>query len=237
VLALLIVAACGPRPQHVAPPLIPVPRLAPIAVDELLLFPGETLRWDVRIGGLDVGRAELATSDVAITSSFRSTQVASLFGGMRHELATDLDPDRMRAVASRETLALGGETTDVAASFDGARLAVDGNQRTVPGGNRAQTLHTALAWLRAWARPDAAPGFVFVLHMGELYRLDVERPVRDERRGEPALRIAARAGVYGSKDDPVAIVVWLRDTTDRTPLELRLTSGELVVTARLRFGQ
>src|SRR6185503_14339268 len=107
------------------------------------------------------GRAELATTDVAITSSFRSTQVASLFGGMRHELASDLDPAD-HVIASRETLALGGETTDVTASFDGARLAVDGNERIVPGGNRAQTLHTALAWLRAWARTDAAPGFVFV---------------------------------------------------------------------------
>jgi hypothetical protein len=232
-LAIAVTGACGPRPQHAAPLIPPAPRLAPFAVRELLLVPGETLQWDVRVGGLDLGRAELATEDGEIHSAFRTNQVASLLGTMRHELVTRLESSR--PVASQELLALGGETTEVSARFDGAQLTVDTNRRTVPGNQQAQTLHTAIAWLRAWARDDdARPGFLFVLHMGELYRLDVERPVRDMRGAEPALRIAARAGVYGSQDDPVSIVVWLRDDPARTPVELRLASGQLVVTARLR---
>ena len=227
-----LVTACGPRPQQPAPLIPPPPRLAPFAVSELMLVPGELLQWDVRVGSLDLGRAELATEDGEIHSAFRTNQVAALLGTMRHELVTTLEGSR--AVASQELLALGGETTEVSARFDGAQLTVDTNRRTVPGNQQAQTLHTAIAWLRAWAQDDARAGFLFVLHMGELYRLDVEPPVPDARGGGRALRIAARAGVYGSQDDPVSIVVWLRDDPARTPIELRLASGQLVVTARLR---
>jgi len=230
---LAALAACGPVPPRSARALIPAPpRLAPFAVTELAWTPGETLQWDVRLNAIDLGRVELVTEDDEVTSTFRTNQLASLLGATHHELVTQVVDHHV--VASHETLELGGETTAVSARFDGPRLTVDENTRTIPGGNLAQTLHTTLAWLRAWARADAEPGFLFVLHMGELYRLDVERPVPDERRGELALRITARAGVYGSKDDPVSLVLWLRDAPDRTPLEMRLASGELVVTARLR---
>ncbi|MBX3158837.1 MAG: DUF3108 domain-containing protein [Deltaproteobacteria bacterium] len=233
--ALLGLLACEPTlpppqlPQLAAAP----PRLAPMAVRALVLPAGETMIWDVHADGLTIGRAELAIGDTEVRSKFKTGQLASMIATAKHDATTALDRRALRPRGMDELLQLDTEVTRVHADLDGASVSVGKAHTTIPGHQVGQTLHTALGWVRAWAAPGAEPGFLFVIHMGELYRLDIGRPRPSEVAGTRALEIECRAGVYRSKDDPIAMKLWLSADARRVPLRIEVTVGTLRLTAEL----
>src|SRR5207244_4315061 len=99
-------------------------------------------------------------------------ELASMFSPARDELITHIDRAAARPLGVHETLEIDGETHHFDAPLDGS----------------AHTLHTALGWLRAWARVGAASASILVVHAGDLYRVDIVSPVRDEIDGKPMLR-------------------------------------------------
>lgn len=230
----LFLAACGRGPGI---PIQPLPELvmaeapaAPIAVRELLLVPQERMIWDVHWKGLTVGRVELAVDGDEVHSRFRTGSVVSTVTSVQHELATVLDRVGARPASQREALTVDGEARAIDAVFDGAGYRIEGQPpHTVKHGS-VHTLHSAIGVLRAWARPGAKPGFLFVLFAGELLRLEVAEPVAEQLGDRATLRIDGRA-VGGAT--PAIVTIWLRAGEDRTPLRIELASDDSRVTAEL----
>lgn len=235
--AVTLLAACG---RSLAFPVKPLPELvsavmpaAAIPITALALPPGESLIWSVHWKGLTVGRVELAVSEGNVRSRFTTDALVGTVVTIQDELETVLDRRAARPISASEKLVINGETKQVAATFDGASYAIDGRSFAVPGGNLGQTLHTALGALRAWAAPDARPGFLFIVHQGQLYRVDVMRPVAEELQGTKALRVDCRVHPGDDKLEPFAVTAWLSADPARTPIRIEVTNAEAHITAQL----
>lgn len=221
VLLFLCVVACG-EPKYVAKPLpdlIANPRRTPISVRTLVLPDGERLRWEVHHKGFTIGRVEMLVSGARIVSRFKTTQLASMFARAEHELTTTLARAGTRPDYASEAAEVDGARERYEISFDGSVYVIDGKGRRSPGGV-AHTMHSALGVLRAWASPAARPGFLEVLHAGDLYRLDVDTPAREDWRGTPALKVEGR--IQGA-DKPILFTMWLADDDRRTPIRFAIS--------------
>jgi hypothetical protein len=183
--------------------------------------------------GITVGRAELAVTEREVRSRFTTDTLVSTVVSIQYELETVLDRTAGRAASSTEKLVIDGEIKAAAATFDGASYAIDGRSFAVPGGNPGHTLHSALGALRGWAAPDARPGFLFIVHAGQLYRVDVTRPVADEVAGTNTLRVECRVHPTNDKLAPFAVTTWLTADPLRTPIRIEITNAEAKVTAEL----
>jgi hypothetical protein len=239
-IAVMFVVACGRPPQF---PVKPLPELissavpaTPLAVAALTLPPGESLLWNVHWKGITIGRAELVVSDREVRSRFKTDMLVSTVVSVQHELETVLDRAAARASSATESLAIDGQTKQVVALFDGASYAIDGRFFSLPDGNPGHTLHSALGAVRAWAAPDAHPGFLFIVHAGQLVRLDVARPVVEALEGTQetkALRVECRVHPQASKTEPFAVTLWLTDDDKRTPIRIAVTNGSEHIAAEL----
>jgi hypothetical protein len=235
--AVALLAACGrplPFPQKPLPELVSATMPAmPLVIPTLQLVPGEALIWSVHWKGITVGRAELAVSEHDVRSRFTTDTLVSTVVSIQYELATVLDRTAERAASATEKLVMNGETKETAETFDGASYAIDGRSFAVPGGNPGQTLHSALGALRAWAQPKAQPGFLFIVHAGQLYRVDVTRPVAEELAGTRTLRVECRVHPASDKLEPFAVTLWFTADPQRTPIRIEITNTEAKVTAEL----
>ncbi len=225
---LAVLAACGPRGSSTLPE--PPPR----ALSEIppRLTAGEQISWSVFYQSVPIGRAELITDDRAARTTFRTSRAARILASARFELATAIERGRVRGV--RESLTLGRTTERAEASVDGSSYTPEGGEpRRVPGGTRLHTLHSALGVVRTWSADRApTPGYLWVWSGGELYRVDLSRPVRDDVLGLRALRVdgTIRAPHLG---DTMSISLWLAANKDRTPIRLLLRSGPHLVAAEV----
>jgi len=203
--------------------------MGPLRVPMLMLVPGESMAWNVQAKGVTLGRAVLAVDDHEVHSRFETSGLAAAFSKVRHELVTELGTGGPRSAT--DELEIDGEIMRVDEQFAGPRVIVDHRHvAIVPGGNFGHTLHSALGLIRAWAQPDAPPGYLFVVHAGGVYRLDVARPFVEALRGEPALRVELRIKI--DETDTVAVSMWLRDR-DRVPLRFEVAMGDIHATADL----
>jgi len=220
-LLLVCLVACG-EPKYVAKPLpelIANPRRAAISVSAVLLPDGERLRWEVHHKGFTIGRAELVVGGARITSRFRTSQLASMFARAEHELTTTLAHAGTYPDFASEAAVVDGEHENYEISFDRSVYVIAGKARRIPDGV-GHTLHSALGVLRAWASPTARPGYLNVLHAGELYRLDVDTPTREDWRGTPTLKIEAR--ILGT-EKPILVTMWLTANGPHIPIRIAIS--------------
>ena len=223
-LALLVAlcAACGPpraTPATLPPPPQPLAEVAP------RLTAGEQTTWNVFYQGMPIGRTDLVFDGRVARTGFRTpSRAARVLTNTRFELLTAFDGGHVRGM--REALTLGGTTERNEAEVDGASYTPpDGEALRVPGGTRLHTLHSALGVVRAWSADRAAqPGYLWVWSSGQLYRLDVARPTRDDVLGLRALRVD---GIVRAphRDGEISISVWLAANADRTPIRFTLRTG------------
>jgi hypothetical protein len=107
------------------------------------------------------------------------------------------------------------------------RLEAEGKLRqfnTQYAGTTAHSFHTALGAIRVWARPEAAPGFLLVVHADQVFRLELARPITQQEQ----LRIDGH--VIGPDVD-LALSIWL--DAARTPVRIEVRDGDERVTAEL----
>lgn len=221
--ALMVVClvACG-EPKLVAKPLpelIKNPTRAPIAVPQLVLPDGERLRWEVHHKGFTIGRAELVVGGARITSRFRTSQLASMFARAQHELTTTLAHAGTYPDHATELVDVDGERQQLDIMFDRSVFVIDGKPRRIADGV-AHTMHSALGTVRAWAVPNARPGFLMIVHAGELYRLDLDSPTREDWRGTPSVKIDGRIDAKETK--PILVTMWLTADAKRTPIRIAI---------------
>ena len=206
-----------------------------IVPSALLFVPGERLVWDVHLHGMTIGRAEMDVGDIPnspgleVRSRFKTDSLASMMMTVSYEASTIIPGPMARPGSSSELLATSKENHHYEATFEGALLTLNGVPSVVPGGNFGQTIHTAIGALRAWAMPDANPGFLIVVSMGQLFRLDVMRPTVEELQGTKTLRIDGRIRAK----EPITFVMWLAQTPDHTPLRIELSDEDFHITAEL----
>ena len=223
---VVLLAACEPNlAVKPLPELVAAPQpTAASATRPLLLIPGETMIWDVHFGGFTVARAELVVGDHEVSSRVTTGKLASSLASLFYEATSEVD--RTHAIALRETMTIDGDTTRAAARFRGATYLVDDKPHAVPGGNVGHTIHSALGWLRAWAEPGAAGGYLYVVHVGELYKLEFAEPIVEEDRFRIECRIAHPEG-------PVSITIWLTADRDRVPARIAISNPNVRLTAEL----
>jgi len=210
----LLVAACG-EPKLVMkplPPLVEPQAKVPsreIAVSEIGLVPGEHWMWDVQVKGFSIGRVELTVGGEEIRSRFRTNGLASAVANVEHDLQTVVDRASARPYVASERLELGGKLRQFNTQF---------------AGTTAHSFHTALGAIRVWARPDAPPGFLLVVHADQVFRLELERPIAQQ----DLLKIEGH--IVGPETD-LAISIWL--DAEHTPTRLEIRDGDDRVTAEL----
>lgn len=218
-----------------APEALPSPADPPLADIAPQLPAGEETVWNVFYQGVHVGRVDQIVGAESVRSQFDTGRLASLFGSGHLELATSLEGGHVRAV--REVLTQGRAVTRTEAAIDGAWYtpldAPEGEALPVPGATRLHTVHSALGAVRAWsARPGPLPGYLWLWSGGQLYRLDVARPERDEALGLRALRVDGTVRAP-HLPDPIELSLWLAANADRTPVRLSLSSGPHRVAAEV----
>lgn len=216
---VFLCAACGEqrlRPQPL-PELVAATAsrdLAPIETASLWLVPGESFVWDVRFQGLTIARAEMFVAETEVRSRVATGALASSFARLRHELSTLIDRSSTRPRGGEEILVEDDDTS----------------RADVVAGKVGHTFHTALGTLRSWVRADARPGFLQVLHLGALYRLDVDAPLREDLRGTRAFKIVGR---IRGKAAPIHVAIWLGDDARRAPLKIEIAQDGSKITAEL----
>lgn len=224
--ALLVLAACG-EPHLIAKPLPELVAPAPTAIvtaGPLELPPGESLIWEVRAQGMTIGRAELVVDGDQVRSHFETDTLASMFASVRYELVTTLDRAAGRPSAALETLAVDGEVTRRTAQVTGTSYTIGDARGEAPG--PVHTMQSALGWVRAWAREDASPAALFVIHDGALHRVDFARPRLEKLDDRSALRVDGHAGA-------MTLTVWLSTSPTHVPLRIVARAGKTQITAEL----
>lgn len=225
-LAMLCLLACEPRlsPRPLPELVHSPPAVVAVHPIALLLPAGESLIWEIEVGGVAIGRAELAVSEDDVRSWFTTNALASLLAPVRYDLATALDRRAGRPVRADEQLAIDSARTHSTAAFSGTHVAIDGVDHAAPA--PVHTLHTALGWSRAWARVGAPPAVLYVLYGGDVVRVELAPPVRERLRERAALRLDARAG-------ELTITLWLSDEVTRVPLRVVARAGTFHLVAEL----
>lgn len=214
VLACCLTAACS-EPNYVAKPLPPlvVPKqpteLRPITTTTLGFTAGETYVYMVRLRGFTIGTARLAVTETAITSHFATSMLAQAITSISHDLTTTLEATRPK---------LGTE-----------RLSVDGKARqfaTDYTGTTTHSIHTAIGFVRSWARLGAAAGTLQVVVGDQLVRVELAEP----SGGKDWLRIE---GTLVGLDAPATFTCWLDGSQVITRIEIR-SDGEQVTAELVR---
>ena len=220
VLILVVVAACG-EPKFVAKPLpelLANPKRTQIFVPHLVMPDGERIRWEVHHKGFTIGRAELLVGGARIVSRFKTSELASMFAKAQHELTTTLAHAGTYPDYASEAAEVDGTRESYEVSFDGSAFMVGGKGRRIDG--IPHTLHSALGVMRAWASSTAKPGFINVVHAGELYRLDLDAPTTEDWRGTKTLKLAGQ--ILGA-DKPILFTMWLTDNERRIPIRIAIS--------------
>jgi len=227
---LVCFAACGPRLATLAPDVDAPPAvLAQIAPQ---LTRGEEMAWDVYWQGMQVGHAELLTGADGVRATFRTGMLASAITTVRYDMTTAIEHDRARSTI--EVLTRGSRTERVDAELGAASFTLRGRPpKPTPDGQPLHTLTSALAVVRTWSQTPSPQGYLWLLHGGELYRLDVFPPINDEALGRKALRIDAVVRAI-DRSSSIDVSIWLARNADRTPLRFTVeqdgdrASAELV---------
>jgi hypothetical protein len=211
----LLVAGCGSEPKLIMKPLPPLmePQARTpsreIVVGDIGLDPGDSWIWDVQVKGFSIGRVDLHVAQEAILSRFRTNALASALANVEHDLETTVDRTSARPHASSERLELGGKLRQFNTQY---------------AGTTAHSFHTALGAIRVWARPDAAPGFLLVVHADQVFRLELQRPSVQQE----LLRID---GHIVGPDVDLSLSIWI--DAARTPTRIEIRDGDDRVTAEL----
>ncbi len=223
---LIALAACS-EPHLIArplPELVAPPPTAIVTSGSLVLQPGETLIWEVHAQGISIGRAELVVTGDEVHSKFATNQLASMFSPVSYELITVIDRAAALPTRALETVSVDGETTRRSAEISGTSYTVGEAHGQAPG--PVHTMQSALGWVRAWARENARPAALFVIHDGDLFRVDLQTPKLEAFEDKHALRIDGHAG-------SISLTVWLSTSADHVPLRIVARAGKLHVTADL----
>jgi hypothetical protein len=246
---LLAVAIAGCAGAE-AMPVPPTAAAAPAAPEHGLgLHPGEAMAFEVELGGVLVGEAQLAVGDVGVVEGRRAIVVrsraatagaAALVRKIVDEATTVIDADTGRPISVETHAEMGARKIDTNATFSGriATLTYRRNGQAAPhtskidfGVHALHDAHTAMAQLRGWRAAPGTKRTVFVIGGRRLWRVDVAYAGEDTIGSEVAgnrravmfdgTSYRARRDLSVESNRPARTFrVWLSDDADRVPLRV-----------------
>jgi len=230
---MLVVCAlgCGAATPGTVAPLQTAPTTELAAITPLLPI-GEQLSWTVTWMEVAVGQLDLNVTERGAHSAFVTGTLARALLDLRFELATVFDRSGPRTVT--ESMVRRGQREDIAATITGTSYRIGtAPAKLAPGNQRIHTLHTALGIVRAWSLHEVTDtAYLWLLHRGALYRLDVFPPRKDAVGVRAALRVDGSVRAL-DRSRELDVSIWLAPSADRTPLQIVIRSGEDVVSAEL----
>ena len=224
------------------------PGAVAIATNEVGLNPGESMAFEVRLGGVLAGEAQLAVGDlgevdgkraVVVKSRAATAGAAALITKIVDEATTTIDMDSGRPIQLDTFVEQGGKRTTATAKFTGTVADVTYTRSDDPkphnyklnfGTNTVHDTHSAMAQVRGWRPAPGTTRSVFVVGGRRLWRVDV-RFVGSETIGSAvgnrrAIKFEGQSfrakGNFEIESDKPArsFTVWLSDDGDRVPLKV-----------------
>jgi hypothetical protein len=215
---------------------------------EIGLNPGETMAFEVRLGGILAGEAQLAVGDagqfeghraVVVKSRAETAGAAALLKKIVDEATTVIDLDNGRPLQLDTHVEQDGKTTNAQARFTATAAEVtytrDDDARPHAfkldfGKLAVDDTHSAMAQLRGWHATPGTTRTVFVVGGRRLWRVDVRYAgeetvgsVLGNRRAVKYTGASYRARADFSIESQTAtrtFTVWLSDDADRVPLKM-----------------
>jgi Protein of unknown function (DUF3108) len=244
-LGLIAIAGCAGAEAMTLPPQ-PAPPAATLQNEVVGLNPGETMAFEVRLGGVLAGEAALAVGElgeydghraVVVKSRAATAGAAALIKHFVDEATTVIDMTTGRPLHLETLVEQGDKTTTAEATFTGSIATVtynDPKPRTSKidfGAVTVHDTHSAMAQMRGWRATPGATRTVFVVGGRRLWRVDM-RFVGAETIGTAlgnrraihldgsSYRARANFAIEGGKDPTRTFSVWLSDDADRVPLKM-----------------
>ncbi len=218
------------------------------ATNNIGLSPGESMAFEVRIGGVLAGEAALAVGDVGefegkraivVKSRANTAGAAALLKRIVDEATTVIELETGRPLQLDTLVEQGSRKTTAHATFSGnlAEVTYQRNDEPKPqsfkinfGKQIVHDTHTAMAQIRGWKATPGTTRQVFVVGGRRLWRVDV-KVLASETIGSAvgnrrALKFEgssfrARPDFTVEEGKPVrTFTVWLSDDADRVPLKV-----------------
>jgi hypothetical protein len=224
------------------------PTAGAIATNEVGLHPGESMAYEVRLGGILAGEAELAVGEtgefeghraVVVKSRAATAGAAALIKKIVDEATTVIDLDSGRPLKLDTLVVQDGKTTTAQARFVGSIANVtyehdgDPTPRTMRidfGAMTVHDTHSAMAQIRGWRAKPGTTRTVYVVGGRRLWRVDLRYAgeetigcVLGNRRAVhfDGASYRARPNFDLESDKPArTFSVWLSDDADRVPLKM-----------------
>jgi hypothetical protein len=218
------------------------------------LNPGETMAFEVRLGGVLAGEAALAVGQlgdfegkqaVVVKSRAATAGAAALIKRIVDEATTVIDMQTGRPLQLETFVEQGGKTTTAQAKFNGTIADVTYKRSDDPdphnykinfGAQTVHDTHSAMAQVRGWRAAPGTTRTVFVVGGRRLWRIDVKfvgtETIGSALGNRRAVRFEgasfrAKPNFTVETDKPMrTFTVWLSDDADRVPLKV-LASTEL----------
>ena len=222
--------------------------VAATASNEVGLNPGESMTFEVRLGGVLAGEAQLAVGELGRVDGHRAVVVksraatagaAALIKKIVDEATTVIDMDSGRPLQLDTLVEQDSTRTTAEAKFTGSVASVTylrsdeqkpHTMRIDFGRETVHDTHSAMAQLRGWRPQPGSVKTVFVVGGRRLWRVDVKYEGTEtigsavgNRRAVHFTGASFRARPnFGVESDKPARTfhVWLSDDADRVPLKM-----------------
>jgi hypothetical protein len=256
---VVMATACGgaiAAPAALEPPAERVTSLAPPAFG---FHAGESMAFEVSIGGLTAGEAVLAVGApgadegrrlVAVRSRVATVGAAALLRHVVDEATTVLDVESRRAVQLDTDVEYGDNRYGATARFDGSAVDVQwwrkgsANKGSVHFDFKDEIphdAHSAMAEIREWRAPAGSRRTVWVVGGRRLWRTDLtigpRMSIGTKLGNRPVIRLDGVA--YRARGDlrvdatkkPRRFTVWVSDDADRVPLRVSASTelGDVII--------
>jgi hypothetical protein len=230
------------------------PSVVSTTTNEVGLTPGETMAFEVRLGGVLAGEAALAVGElgevegkqaVVVRSRAATAGAAALIKKISDEAMTVIDMDTGRPLQLETRVEMGAKTTQATAKFTGSIADITYKRSDDPeprnykinfGTQTVHDTHSAMAQVRGWRPQIGTTRSVFVVGGRRLWRVDVKflgiETIGSQVGNRRAIKFEgasfrARPNFTIETDKPMrTFTVWLSDDADRVPLRV-LASTEL----------
>lgn len=253
-LALLsLLGACGGAAAGVLDPAAtdhasePAAAAATVEPSLTAFYPGESMRFEVRMAGVLAGEATFATGEPGLVDGRRAIAVSSRVGtagafalikDIRDDATSIIDLASLRPISTTGDVRFGAKAAHTETTYPGGKakieLTADGQPpRALTYDFRGETIddaHSAMAAMRIWPAAPGATRVLWVLGGRRIWRAEITvggREVIGTRLGNQAtLRfdgVSARALPNLTVDTarpPRTFSVWVSDDADRVPLKI-----------------
>jgi hypothetical protein len=222
--------------------------VAVTATNEVGLNPGETMAFEVRLGGVLAGEAALAVGEigefegkraVVVRSRANTAGAAALLKRIVDEATTVIDVENGRPIKLDTNVEQGSKKTTASARFIGtiADVTYTRNDDPTPhhykinfGKQTVHDTHSAMAQIRGWRPTLGTTRQVFVVGGRRLWRVDVKflgsETVGTSVGNRRAIKFEgasfrAKANFVVDEGKPArTFTVWISDDADRVPLKV-----------------